>query len=179
MSKTTIDLKKEVPDYILRVPDQESMINIFNVGANQICEDIDQVGIAHDFDRAESKYLELMLLEIAWTIKVEWTESQKRIIIKWNQKFFDEVGTSDGLAFAITKLFGIECIVTNATGQGSNQFIVGSSLLGGGDVLGDTSKSFTFIVQIPTVSVGVLSDITKLIDFLRWAPAQYEISQSL
>ncbi len=179
MGITEIDLKKEVPDYVLRTPDQVSMINTFNAGANQICQDIDLIGIAHDFDRAADKFLDIMLLEIAWTVDVDFTENQKRIIIKFNQKFFDEAGTNIGIQFAIQKIFGIDCNVSNATGQGSDQYIVAVSLLGDGDVLGDTSLTFTFIVQVPVVSAQVEADIRKVVNFLRWAPSEYSISQSL
>jgi hypothetical protein len=179
MSSPGIDLKKEVPDYVLEIEDQKKMINVFNVGANQICEDVELIGIAHDFDRAEDKFLDLMLLEVAWTVDVKWSENQKRIIIKWNQKFFDEAGTNPGVQFAIQKIFGIDCVVTNATGAGSGQFIIAESLIGDGDTLGDDSKNYEFVVEIPTVSAQTEADIRKVVDFLRWGASQYTVSQSL
>ena len=187
MGVCEIDLKKEVPDYVLREPDQVSMLEVFNEGANQMCEDIELIGDAHDFDRAESKFLDLMLLEVAWTVDIDLTDNQKRIIIKFHQTFFDQAGTNQGIQFAIRKIFGILCNVTNATGSGSNQFIVEDdsdedrNFLGASfdNVLGDTSKLFSFVVDIETVTAQIESDIRKVVNFLRWAPSEYTVAQIL
>lgn len=184
-------LKKDFPPFYLEEKDTEDLLDVFQTAFDTMYDEVTGFLEATDYERAEEKYLDLMLIESGWNLKIELDVDLKRKIIKIAQEMFNKKGLKQGIIDAILAITGLTCTITEILEQ---TFRIGK-VVGGGGVsdyfgldnatkkasafLGSAGSILHFHVNTPTLTAGQLDTITKIVNFMKYSPTMYRIMQIL
>jgi phage tail-like protein len=176
------DIKKDVPQHLLKYEDTVKLLEIFQHGVDLINEDIDGYTEQFDLETCEEQYLDLMLFESGWNVDIEFNTNLKRKIVKIAYYIYNQKGIENGIEFALEYLTGLAVQVNDTVKEG---FVLGKegyppeNSLGDDTELGFGGFYLHFIVHTEPLVAEQLTFITKMTDFMRWAVNTFEIRQDL
>ncbi len=105
-------LKNDVPPFYLEEPDTEKLLEVFQTAFDTMYDEVTGILTAVNYEKAEEKYLDLMLIESGWILEIDLTIALKRKVIKIAQKMYDEKGLKQGIIDAIFDLTGLVVTIT-------------------------------------------------------------------
>jgi phage tail-like protein len=176
------DIKKDVPPYLLTFEDTRKFVEIFQGSVESIHEDISGYVRQFDLEKCDEEYLDLMLYESGWNLKIELTENLKRKVVKIAYYMYNKKGSEDGLEFALGYLSGLPIQVNDTVKEGFKLGGVGfprKNSLGIDTKLGFGGFYLHFIVHTPPLDAFQLSLINKVTSLMKWALNTYEIKQDI
>ena len=170
------EAKKDIPSFYLEEEDTEKMLEIFQYAFDLVYNDISGFKDIGDYEKADEKYLDLMMIESGWTVKIEMDALIKRKIIKLAQYIYSMKGIANGMVFTVKQLLGIDIEIDDGVEEG---FILNYNELGIDTILGYAGFFLHFFVLTPILTSEEEVKITKIINFMRWAVNTFEIKQVL
>ena len=167
---------KEIPPFYIDTEDTSKMLEIFQYSFELMYDDTSNFLRIVDYERAEEKYLDVMLIESGWIVKVEMTLSMKRKIVKLAQYIYTMKGIAKGMIYVVKQLINIVIEIADGVEEG---FILNFNELGVDTILGYSGYFLHFIVKTPTITPEKELLVEKIIDFMRWAVNTFSIEQTL
>lgn len=176
------DIKKDVPPYLLTFDDTRKFVEIFQGSVESIHEDISGYVRQFDLEKCDEEYLDLMLYESGWNLKIELTENLKRKVVKIAYYMYNKKGSEDGLEFALSYLSGLPIQVNDTVKEGFRLGAVGfprKNSLGIDTKLGFGGFYLHFIVHTPPLDSYQLLLINKVTSLMKWALNTYEVKEDI
>ena len=102
------NIKHDVPPFYLETEDTEKFLEIFQYAFERMHAEISKFQNIIDFEKADEKYLDLMLVEVGWTLDVDASVDFKRKIIKIARELYSLKGMREGIIYIVKQLMNID-----------------------------------------------------------------------
>lgn len=172
MSECKLD--RYIPDVMLEIDDTVKFKEIIEYTCNVIKTDIENFTNIRNIDKAEEKYLDLLLYEVGWNLDIELTENYKRKILKLAIQIYKGKGIRKEIENVISLLIGKTCNITDV-GSG-NVWRLGISRLGGNTILGHAGSEWEIEVHFSeSLTSYEESIVRKILDYMLPGWVSYKI----
>lgn len=169
------NIKKDVPWFYLLEEDTVNFLEIFQFGEEEIHDEIANLKDVIRYDKADAKYIDLMLQEEGWPIALD-DLLLKRKLLKLTSYIYSKKGVEEGIIFVIKQLMGIDIQIFSEEEGG---FQLNNNQLGLDTILGFAGYKFHFNVLSPVLTPEEEALMYEIINFMRWAVSTFTIKQTL
>lgn len=168
-----LKIKNDIPQHYLENEDTKTFIQVIQDAQDEMYSEINDLINIIDYEKAEEKFLDLMLLETGWNIDIPLTTLVKRKMIKVADELFSIKGTKEGLIKGPKYLMDLDVELFPF----NDGFRLNANSLGVSTILGHTDSDYYFAIVSKMLSTEDMDTLKKIIDFMRWAPTFYDVIQ--
>lgn len=172
----------DFPAFYLNNADTVKFLNVVQHWHDLKYDEIGKILKTIDVDTAEEKYLDLMLYETGWDLKIPLDANMKRKVIKLADFIYLNKGIAARIIDVVFLLTGIVIRIESVSSGNALQldvtplddgYYLWSDGLGGSD-----AGPFEFQVLIPSLPPESIRVIDTIIDFMKWGPTIYTFQES-
>jgi phage tail-like protein len=174
---TEHEVKNDVPPVYVREEDTRKFLQILDHGLSNVRADILSLLDAVNYEKAEEKWLDLMLVEAGWTLGFALTVNQKRKAVKRFVLFYSRRGIDQTMVDFVQEFLGFAITIDRPVDDVAilevRWRIPFHRLMG-------TTGLLSFTVHAPSgISAGDEAALTESVDLLRWGVEEWKLVKDL